>query len=615
MSVIDTDTLVLPEDRRTLEATTRDLSAGNVVEIRPTGPVLRKRLGRRRTLRRGTFVRLLSSTDRLVVAVLTAGWLMSLVLFWMWWLQPAHRVSSVGLGVNSLLMLYLSCQPIYFFVAVNRLRQVNPALHVPALRVGFVVTRAPAEPWAMARRTLSAMLDQQFPASYDVWLCDEEPTEEIRSWCRERGVQVSSRHGIASYQRAVWPRRAKCKEGNLAYFYDHWGYRDYDVVAQLDCDHVPEPTYLSEVVRAFADPAVGYVAAPSVCDANASASWSARGRLHREASFHGPIQAGHSDGLAPVCIGSHYAVRTAAVREIGGLGPELAEDFSTSFLLNSAGWHGAFALDAEAHGDGPITFAAMAMQEFQWSRSLTSSLYDLLPQHLGRLPWRLRLRFLFALTFYGLLSVTTLAGILLPPVAAVTGMAWINVNYLDFLTHWWLLSAWCLAMTLFLRHRGMQRPRRAPVISWELWLYALARWPFVAFGVAAATLQKFRPRPILLKVTPKSRAGLEPLHLRLVLPFVTITLALSSAAIAGELTSRAAGYVLLCLLGATSYAAVALSVTVLHAVEVARAARVSVRSVVAATIQLPLLLSTAALLPLAAAIDLYPAYAMRVFGW
>ena len=115
------------------------------------------------------------------------------------------------------------------------------------------------------------------------------------------------------------------------------------------------------MVRPFADPAIGYVAAPSVCDTNADESWAARGGLFREASFHGAFQLGHSGGWGRACIGSHYAVRTGALRDIGGVGPGLAEDFSTSFLLTSAGWHGAFAIDAEAHGDGPGTFAAMLL--------------------------------------------------------------------------------------------------------------------------------------------------------------------------------------------------------------------------------------------------------------
>lgn len=58
-----------------------------------------------------------------------------------------------------------------------------------------------------------------------------------------------------------------------------------------------------------------------VCDANAGVSWSVRARLHREAVFHGPVQLGHSAGLAPMRIGSHYVVRTGAVRDIGGVGP------------------------------------------------------------------------------------------------------------------------------------------------------------------------------------------------------------------------------------------------------------------------------------------------------
>lgn len=331
--------------------------------------------------------------------MIAIGWAASFVWFWSWWLQPEHRAGLVGLIVNSALLLYLTALPAYFFITALRLRRVNPALPIPSVAVAFAVTRAPSEPWATARRTLEAMLDQDFPHPYDVWLCEEKPTPESEQWCREHHVRMSSRLGVTSYHRADWPRRTRCKEGNFAYFYDHWGYDGYEVVAQLDCDHVPAATYLAEMVRPFADPAIGYVAAPSMCDANDGASWAARGRVHREAVWHGAVQLGHTEGLAPMCIGSHYAVRTRALRDIGGLGPELAEDFSTTYLLNSAGWHGAFAIDAEAHGDGPLTFADMVTQEYQWSRSLTTMLLGLLPHHLRRLrrcccgcasrmPWR-----------------------------------------------------------------------------------------------------------------------------------------------------------------------------------------------------------------------------------
>jgi cellulose synthase/poly-beta-1,6-N-acetylglucosamine synthase-like glycosyltransferase len=77
------------------------------------------------------------------------------------------------------------------------------------------------------------------------------------------------------YQNTRWPGREKCKEGNLRYFYEVMGgYDRYDFVSQFDADHVPDPGYLAEVIRPFNDPAVGYVAAPSICDTNAARSWS-----------------------------------------------------------------------------------------------------------------------------------------------------------------------------------------------------------------------------------------------------------------------------------------------------------------------------------------------------
>src|SRR5581483_7235588 len=110
---------------------------------------------------------------------------------------------------------------------------------------------------------------------------------------------------------------------------------------------------LLRMIEPFRDPAIGYGAAPSICDANADHSWAARARLYAEASLHGALQAGYSHRFAPLCIGSHYAVRTQALQEIGGLGPELAEDHSTTLLFNAHGWRGSFALNAIAHGDGP----------------------------------------------------------------------------------------------------------------------------------------------------------------------------------------------------------------------------------------------------------------------
>ncbi|MFG3489567.1 glycosyltransferase family 2 protein [Streptomyces sp. NPDC047972] len=602
-----------PEEWERLGREIKALSYGRVASIGPDGPVL-ARPARGLVPRRTSFVKAFAPFDRFLVALLSLGWAACLVWFWAWWLEPSHRIGLLGLMVNSALLLYLTYLPVHFLVALIRMRRFDPAVEVPEVRTAFVVTRAPSEGWDIARTTLEAMLDQRFPYPYDVWLCDEDPTEEITAWCRAHGVAVSCRYGRADYHRAEWPRRTRCKEGNLAFFYDHWGYERYDVVAQLDCDHVPGPHYLSEVVRPFADPSVGYVAAPSVCDSNAGQSWAARGRLQREAMFHGPVQLGHSGGLAPVCIGSHYAVRTRALRDIGGLGPELAEDFSTTFLLTSAGWQGAFAIDAEAHGEGPITFGAMITQEFQWSRSLAVMLLGMLPRHLGRMPLKLRIRFAAALLYYPLLAVATVMGVLLPPIAAITGAPWINVNYLEFLAHFWSMSVWLILLTLLCRRRGLLRPADSPILSWEIWLFGLSRWPYVAWGVLAAVTQKVRPRQITFKVTPKKRDGLEPLPLRTVAPYLVITLFLSGAALVGQFTGPAVGYVFLCILGSAAYAVVTLAVGALHTRETARATGVPAFRALR-TAAVPMTAGLLCLIPLALAIAVFPTYLTGFYAW
>ncbi|MEU6696833.1 glycosyltransferase family 2 protein [Pseudonocardia sp. NPDC046786] len=592
-----------------------DLSGGMVTDVRASGPAFDRRLRRRRRLRRSSFAPALRTGARITVAVLSLGWVVALVLFWIWLLQPQHRVSWSALALNGLLLLYLSLMPCYFVVAVNRLRRVSRKVRIPTdLRVAFVVTRAPSEPWDVARTTLEAMLAQDFPAPYDVWICDERTTDEIRAWCAGNGVRISTREDVDGYHRLTWPRRTKCKEGNLAYFYDRWGYADYDVVAQLDCDHVPAPTYLSEVVRPFADPAVGYVAAPSVCDANADVSWAVRGRLHREGTFHGPNQLGHSAGLAPVCIGSHYAVRAQALREAGGVGPELAEDFSTSFLITSAGWEGAFAIDAEAHGDGPPTFAAMLVQEFQWARSLVVVMLGLVPRHLGRFPRRVRFRFLFALSYYPLLAVTTVTGLLLAPIAAVTGSPWLDVKYGEFLLRWWAVSIWLIAIVVLLRRQGLLRPPGAPVVSWEGVLYTLTRWPLNAWGVCSAFMQMIRPRPVTFKVTPKGGGGMEEFPTRLLIPFATIVLVLSVAANYAESFTVSPGYTFLCLLGASTYAIVLLALPLLHARDAGRANRVPFVAAVVRTAVPALTLAVVCALPVVVAVARFPAYFVRTFG-
>ena len=192
-------------------------------------------------------------------------WLAALAYFWVWWLRPDHVIGPACFVVISAILAWTTLMPLYFVIIFYK--SVRPAgpLRVPSdTRVAMVVTKAPSEPFDVVADTLLCMLAQDYP--HDTWLADEDPSPATLAWCREHGVEVSTRKGREDYHRLTWPRRTRCKEGNLAFFYDHYGYERYDIVCQLDADHAPSPGYLREMLRPFADPGVGYVSAPSICD-------------------------------------------------------------------------------------------------------------------------------------------------------------------------------------------------------------------------------------------------------------------------------------------------------------------------------------------------------------
>jgi len=511
-------------------------------------------------------VPLLSGRQRVSFTVLAACWLLSLVGFWAWWLQPQHDVDAFRYAVNCAVLFWTTVIPGYFVLVFSRARVPNRARAVPAgLRVAMVVTKAPSEPFAIVQTTLLAMLAQSYP--HDTWLADEDPSEETIDWCARRGVHLSTRKDVADYHNASWPRRTRCKEGNLAYFYDHFGYANYDFVAQLDADHVPQPGYLEAMLRPFSDPNVGYVSAPSICDSNAPESWAARGRLHAEAALHGALQAGHNGGLAPLCIGSHYAVRTRALRDIGGLGPELAEDHSTTLMMNAHGWSGVHALDAIASGDGPRTFADMVTQEFQWSKSLAVILFRYTLTYFGRLPMRLKGQFLFAQLWYPLFSLTMAASVAMPVIALLTHRVWADVPYTDYLVHAAPVTASILLLMAWVKTTGCLRPHDANVVSWEGLAFLFARWPWSLLGVVSAALDCVRGREFAFSVTPKTAAADPVASMRVVAPYLWLVLLCALPVLLVDDADNARGFYVMSMLNALVYLVIAIVVVVAHARE------------------------------------------------
>jgi len=507
--------------------------------------------------------RLLTGRRRVKYDGLILLWIVATVYFWVWWLDPEHILPGMRYWVITLAFGWLFfLQAFFIFIFRSARIPAGPLPDPASTRVAMIVTKTPSEPFSVVQKTLEAMLRQTYP--HDTWLADEDPQPETIAWCKAHGVQISTRKNRPDYHRKEWPRRTRCKEGNLAFFYDTVGYENYDFVAQLDADHVPSPTYLAEIVRGFADPKIGYVSAPSICANNAKQSWAARTRLYTEAGFHGIFQAGYAGLLAPMCIGSHYAVRTKALREIGGLGPELAEDHSTSMLMNSGGWRGVHALNAIAVGDGPANIGDLCTQEFQWSRSLLSLLLRYTPNYFASLPLRLKFQFAFCQAWYPLFALFMLILYLIPIVAVIFDIRYAAVTYPDFVLH----AVWppvVLTIIAFaIRADGYSRPTDVKVLGWEKALFLALQWPWVLWGCLMAVRDRMNGNFVDFQITPKGAAAKAKLPLRVLLPYIVLTLGCIVPVLMVDHVINAKGFYFLTLLNGSIYAIITAVIVIHH---------------------------------------------------
>jgi len=500
-------------------------------------------------------VDVLTPSQKRTLDVFLGLWFLATMAFLFWWFEPSHFTDLPRFAFNTFVMLWVTIIPMYYFYLLRRMSKPNPAIAIPQeWRVAMITTRVPAhEPDEVANKCLLEMIAQE-GIPHDVWLADEDPTEETISWCKDHGVKYSTRKYDPAYHQPDWPRRRKTKEGNLRYFYEKYGYDNYDFVIQMDPDHVPQPGYMVAMLRAFVNPNVGYVSAPSMNVGNSNESWYARGRLFIESTMHGTMQAGCNTGWAPMCIGSHYAVRTAILKKAGGPGPELAEDHSTTMLMATTGCQGIHSIDAIAYGDGPANFSDGVVQEVQWSRSLAMVLLDHTPRYLKGLKPIQRFQFIFVQLWYYLYSIAMFCGFILAPLGLATGAAYANVNFFEYLIRLGIPVGIAISILYWLKSLKLLRPQNAKIISWEVMLFQLARWPWVFFSIIDAVRCSLMRTKQVWKITPKQHSTTK-LHVRFFLPYIVLLVGCFIALVLHPVDKPNVAYYYLSILNCVNYIA------------------------------------------------------------
>lgn len=306
--------------------------------------------------------------------------------------SPMFLIEALGLALMVSIEAIRVLQTSALWLFAGRARDPIPTRPIPGLRVAVLTTIVPGkEPLDLVLRTLRAMRQISHDGNMDVWLLDEGNDPHVRAACESIGVYHFSRKGIERYNQPSGQFKARTKHGN------HNAWRDryeghYDVVAQMDPDHIPSPDFLERTLGYFSDPDVGFVVAPQVYG-NLEESWIAHGAAIQAYVFHGVIQRGGNGMEAPLLIGTNHLYRTSTFQQIGGYQDSIIEDHLTSMVVYASSnpatgnrWKGVYTPDILAVGEGPTSFTDYFNQQKRWAYGI----WEIMTNHSPRLVPQMR---------------------------------------------------------------------------------------------------------------------------------------------------------------------------------------------------------------------------------
>ncbi len=475
--------------------------------VLPTGPAVQYRDALTRRQRWG--VTALGWAHILLTLVLTGYLLAPAHLPWLS-PNPAIAVATIaGLVIMVALQLVSALRTWTITYHAGRARDPIPMVPRPGLRVAVLTTIVPGkEPLELVMATVRAMQRIRHDGPLDVWLLDEGDDPVVRRRCEELGVRHFSRKGRPEWNQPSGPFRARTKHGNHnSWRADHE--LDYDVVAQMDPDHVPFPNFLERTLGYFTDPDVAFVVAPQVYG-NLQESFVARGAAQLAYLFHGIIQRGGNGHAAPLLIGTNHLYRPTAFHQIGGYQDCIIEDHLTSMAIYAAvneatgrTWKGVYTPDILAVGEGPATYSDFFSQQKRWAYGI----WEIARQHSPLLFPRMltrqqRISFFALQSHYPTTAMAWVGGITLTMLYLLAG---VTVTHLPLLEWTVLFGAnLVLGLVFFLgmrRFNLVEHERR----SWGLAGLALDLLTAPVYVAAAAA--QLAGRPLQYVVTAKGSAA------------------------------------------------------------------------------------------------------------
>ncbi|NUR51551.1 MAG: glycosyltransferase [Hamadaea sp.] len=447
--------------------------------------------------------------------------------------EPALWVARVGFVLVIAVELVRLAQNVAVWVYAFHAKDPVPVDPPIGWRVALLTTIVPGkEPVDLVERTLRKMLQIAYCGTVEVWILDEGDDPEVKAMAARLGVRHFTRRGRPEYNQPDGPFRAKSKAGNHnAWRAEHE--HDYDVVAQMDPDHVPLPCFLERTLGYFRDPDVAFVVAPQVYG-NMYDNWIAHGASVQQYLFSGIVERGGNGLDAPLLIGTNHLYRPAAWAAIGGYQDSIIEDHLTSMRVQGQAnpltghrWKGVYTPDVLAVGEGPTSWADYFNQQKRWSYGIWEILLRRRDARRG-LSWRQRLLYGCVQFYYPSVAVALLLGTLATALYLLFGVASIELHNLTWLALWSAsLGTWFL-LWFWLRRFNLAEHERVEAGMPGMAL-ALFAGPIYLAAATAALLR----RPLGYAVTAKGdlTSSETPKTFRLHLWWAAVTGALLAASI------------------------------------------------------------------------------------
>ncbi|MFC0008090.1 glycosyltransferase family 2 protein [Micromonospora siamensis] len=419
---------------------------------------------------------------------------------------PALWLARFGFGLVIVVELIRLGQNVAVWVFAMNAKDPVPMDPPVGLRVALLTTIVPSkEPIEIVERTLRKMQQIVYCGSVDVWILDEGDDPAVKAMAARLGVHHFSRKGRPEYNQPEGEFRARSKAGNHNSWRAEHEHR-YDVVAQMDPDHVPLPCFLERTIGFFRDPDVAFVVAPQVYG-NMYENWVAHGASVQQYLFSGVVERGGNGLDAPLLIGTNHLYRPAAWRQIGGYQDSIIEDHLTSMVVQSSTneatgnrWKGVYTPDVLAVGEGPTSWADYFNQQKRWAYGIWEILLTGKRQVRAGLTFRQRLLYGCVQFYYPSVATGLLLGNLATAFYLLFGVASIELDGGTWLTLWGAsLGSWFL-MWFWLRRFNLAEHERVEVGMPGMALALFAGPVYVAAGIAALLR-----RPLTYAVTAKGK--------------------------------------------------------------------------------------------------------------